>query len=91
MSISLDLPHISPCIDTNILKISHQLQLLIQFREEKSMSLSFPLSIGTVPMEVIAVQPQSSQWIPSSLNDELPTYSDVLNEGNPPSPFIEDI
>lgn len=54
------------------------------------MSLSFPLSIGTVPMEVMTVRPQANQWLSTSTSEKLPSYLDVLKEGNPPSPFLED-
>ncbi|KAI7897046.1 uncharacterized protein EV154DRAFT_115294 [Mucor mucedo] len=95
LSLSFNLPHISPYIDTSTLKIRHQLQVLIRFnnKKEKQMSLSFPLTIGTVPMEVMVttVQPSPNQWLAPVVHDELPTYLDVLTEGHPPSPFLEDI
>lgn len=52
MDLNLDLPHISPHINTDILQISHKLRLIIKFKDsskERNMSLSFPLTVGTVP------------------------------------------
>lgn len=77
------------------------------------MSLSFPLTIGTVPhvrssmdngdhrvmpedIDAIHVRQELDQWLlaPSDQhydeNNKLPSYRDVLREGYPPSPFIED-
>lgn len=141
LSISLDLPQISPTIDTSILKITHKLRLILKFvdsKKERNMSLSFPLSVGTVPTastaisnpldrrmitlsppgfgaaeeleehnnnyRAVHVRQQLDQWLfapdyddyigqqslsATCFGDSLPTYLDVLTEGNPPSPFIE--
>jgi hypothetical protein len=131
------MPQISPAIDTHILKISHKLRLILRFvdsKRERDMSLSFPLSVGTVPIgtttnsaanstaafmdniivfpeveeehssnyQAVHVRQELDQWLlapgqhhhhPQTLlySDKLPTYIDALNEGNPPSPFTEDV
>lgn len=77
------------------------------------MSLSFPLTVGTVPrvrssmdrgdyrvmpedIDAIHVRQELDQWLlaPSDQHydefNKLPSYKDVLREGYPPSPFIED-
>ncbi|KAI8979176.1 hypothetical protein BDF20DRAFT_868052 [Mycotypha africana] len=134
----IDLPHISPNVDTRILQITHRLRLILTFKDskiERNMSLSFPLVVGTVPVYVNsssggAASPDQhllswpttifdyrelngsggthrrrelDEWLLTptdqnySFNDtdndwnKLPSYPDVLKEGNPPSPFLEDI
>lgn len=81
------------------------------------MSLSFPLTIGTVPSHTretnnsveppmldedtnaVHVRQELDQWLLTPDQDELsyfdefnklPSYREVLLEGTPPSPFIED-
>lgn len=116
----MNIPHISPSIETQLLQITHKLRLIVRFKNEireRNMSLSFPLVIGTVPttttttretnysvdespmhIEDVHVRQELDQWLLSTDQDELsyfdnnklPSYHDVLLEGNPPSPFIED-
>lgn len=116
LSLSIDLPHIAPQIQTDILQINHKLRLILKFQDstkERNMSLSFPLTIGTVPhvrssmdrgdhrvmpedIDAIHVRQELDQWLltPSDQHydefNKLPSYRDVLREGYPPSPFIED-
>ncbi|KAI8378172.1 hypothetical protein EDC96DRAFT_493825 [Choanephora cucurbitarum] len=48
----LDLPQISPHIQTDMLRIHHKLRLIVRFvdeEKERNMSLSFPITLGTVP------------------------------------------
>ncbi|OAD02994.1 hypothetical protein MUCCIDRAFT_109845 [Mucor lusitanicus CBS 277.49] len=116
LSLSIDLPHIAPQIQTDILQISHKLRLILKFQDstkERNMSLSFPLTVGTVPhvrssmdrgdrrvlpedIDAIHVRQELDQWLltPSDQHydefNKLPSYRDVLREGYPPSPFIED-
>ncbi|CEP10353.1 hypothetical protein [Parasitella parasitica] len=116
LSLPIDLPHIAPQIQTDILQISHKLRLILKFKDsskERSMSLSFPLKVGTVPhvrssedggdhrvvpenVDAIHVRQELDQWLLGPLDQhyeeygKLPSYRDVLREGYPPSPFIED-
>lgn len=117
LSIPLDLPQISPRIETPTLDISHKLKLIIRFvdeTKERKMSLSFPISVGTVPTSVINnnynisslhrfdecsnevhVRQELDQWFstPDTLHhiDNLPSYLDALQEGYPPSPFLDSV
>ncbi|KAI9487552.1 MAG: hypothetical protein EXX96DRAFT_553733 [Benjaminiella poitrasii] len=112
-TLSLDLPHIAPQIQTGILQISHKLRLTIKFKDrakERDMSLSFALNIGTIPephsssnrtVNIAHARQELDQWLiapdqhhsPPYFEEEfnkLPSYHDVIMEGNPPSPFLED-
>lgn len=100
---------------TQILQICHKLRLIVKFEgdQERNMSLSFPLSVGTVPgiqsvgnddsnamqqqEEGLHVRQELDQWLLTPDHhhytgyfDTLPSYMDAIEEGNPPSPFIED-
>ncbi|GAA5802314.1 hypothetical protein HPULCUR_007778 [Helicostylum pulchrum] len=112
LTLVLDLPHIAPTMKTQILQICHKLRLILKFEDEgeRNMSLSFPLSVGTVPglqsvgnnnamlqEEGLHVRQELDQWLLTPDHhyytgyfDKLPSYMDAIEEGNPPSPFIED-
>lgn len=92
--------------------------MILKFEDskEKDMSLSFPLTIGTVPdmqsdsndqtniilqeqdsVDPLCVRQGLDHWLLTPDHpqytlhfDKLPSYMDAINEGNPPSPFIED-
>ncbi|KAI7906164.1 uncharacterized protein BX663DRAFT_499073 [Cokeromyces recurvatus] len=115
----LNLPHIAPQIQTDILQISHKLRLAIKFKDrkkERDMSLSFVLNLGTVPGSysssnhpslsatnaihvrhelvnqwplITSEEEQQSPLCYEELN-KLPSYQEVILEGSPPSPFLED-
>ncbi|CAO3683002.1 unnamed protein product [Rhizopus stolonifer] len=100
LRLPFDLPHISPPIHTHTLKISHRLKVLVKFRDEireKNMSLSFPLTVVTVPsrltnnrsVSVTHAQIEIDPWNHEQTHD-LPSYFQAIREGMPPSPFIED-
>lgn len=100
LRLPIDLPQISPPIHTHTLKISHRLKVLVKFRDEtreKNMSLSFPLTVVTVPsmltnnrsVSVTHAQIEIDPWSHEQTHD-LPSYFQVIREGMPPSPFVED-
>ncbi|KAG2234079.1 hypothetical protein INT48_006224 [Thamnidium elegans] len=123
LTLLLNLPQIAPTMKTPILQICHKLRLILKFEneQERNMSLSFPLSVGTVPgiqsvgssnhdhtnammqedrhsnIEGLHVRQELDQWLLTPDHhhytgyfDKLPSYMDAIEEGNPPSPFIED-
>jgi hypothetical protein len=66
-NLQLDLPHISPQITTTILQITHKLRLIVKFKDsskERNMSLSFPLTIGTVPKLRSSIDSQEQAQLP---------------------------
>lgn len=112
LSLSLDLPQISPKIETSTLSITHKLKLIVTFvddKKERKMALSFPMTVGTVPrvasssinqdegsigFDSVHTRQELDQWFSTSdsiqrSSDNLPSYLDVLQEGNPPSPFLD--
>lgn len=108
----MDLPQISPQIETPTLSITHKLKLIVTFvddKKERKMALSFPMTVGTVPrvaspsinhdegsigFNSVHTRHELDQWFSTSdsnqgSGDNLPSYLDVLQEGNPPSPFLD--
>ncbi|KAI8149339.1 hypothetical protein BJV82DRAFT_587637 [Fennellomyces sp. T-0311] len=52
LSIRIDSPHIGQDVDTHSLKITHKIRVIVHFANDqvRKMSLSFPVVIGTVPI-----------------------------------------
>ncbi|ORX45090.1 hypothetical protein DM01DRAFT_1175400 [Hesseltinella vesiculosa] len=95
-TLKLTQPHFSQPIDIPSLSIQHKLRVLLHFDgKEKKMALSFPLNFCTRPPEpqprtFILSRMSSLSLTSASSQCKLPTYLDVMNEGAPPSPFIDD-